>query len=159
MITRRFIPAGTGNSDSSCPSYFMSTVHPRRYGELIAQKGDTGNTGGSSPQVRGTQIPFFAAHNTTRFIPAGTGNSAPILVVIKSLPVHPRRYGELHPETGKIGSYDGSSPQVRGTLQRNHRINGHRRFIPAGTGNSISWRLHQSVCAVHPRRYGELNLT
>ena len=75
----RFIPAGTGNSISHQYAAVRISVHPRRYGELDIFIRDDAKYIGSSPQVRGTRLSFPVFHRILRFIPAGTGNSAPAL--------------------------------------------------------------------------------
>ena len=72
---RRFIPAGTGNSNQVRGKYHGMAVHPRRYGELYQYRQLPECANGSSPQVRGTQVILYTAPVQIRFIPAGTGNS------------------------------------------------------------------------------------
>ena len=73
--TRRFIPAGAGNTDDrpvwtgSCP------VHPRWRGEHAQAKADSAYSSGSSPLARGTQQDSLLAAGFGRFIPADAGNT------------------------------------------------------------------------------------
>src|SRR5690606_39274473 len=72
----RFIPAGAGNTRHfSRPSGPIS-VHPRRCGEHAGRVVSVAGTGGSSPQVRGTQPILFGSFSLPRFIPAGAGNTS-----------------------------------------------------------------------------------
>ena len=74
-ISNRFIPAGAGNSKISNLAANPVTVYPRRCGEQPGLLLDAAYIGGLSPQVRGTAAPPAARTITTRFIPAGAGNS------------------------------------------------------------------------------------
>ena len=142
----RFIPARAGNTcsdarpDTSVPA---STVHPRPCGEharlqtlgrsvrrfIPARAGNTRN----GPTNRG--------QSDTRFIPARAGNTAsPTMRMLRAdswtrvhrvrMPVHPRPCGEhgqqaqvpgqtgARAAAGVLEDQSGSSPPVRGTLQR-----------------------------------------
>ena len=93
--TRRFIPAGTGNSCQTAGRRPPGPVHPRRYGELLILSLTTIIIDGSSPQVRGTLTNYYVKTLCIRFIPAGTGNSRRGRPLAGRVAVHPRRYGEL----------------------------------------------------------------
>ncbi len=69
--------------------------------------------------------------------------------------VHPRRRGERVSRREKIADCDGSSPQARGTRDRNRNNFGGDRFIPAGAGNAGRCEQLMQGMAVHPRRRGE----
>ena len=160
----RFIPACTGNSASSLRRIrAMRRFIPACTGNSHPHLRATRPCTGSSPRVRGTRPGDYCRQSAgDRFIPACTGNSPSVVdVVLGSLPVHPRVYGELaiqsatwhhcdpvHPRvygelpTGPHHRYDESSvhPRVYGELRRrmDRRRNRARRFIPACTGNSWS---------------------
>ena len=90
-----------------------------------------------------------------RFIPAGAGNTRPQLILLKRLPVHPRRRGEHAPQRQPIGNDSGSSPQARGTPHAHATQPRPRRFIPAGAGNTWAQGRRSPLHTVHPRRRGE----
>ena len=110
---------------------------------------------GSSPQARGTRRLGGIDRVHARFIPAGAGNTQRCGGGCHQQTVHPRRRGE-HLSTGRASMTNkGSSPQARGTPGRRPHRRHHRRFIPAGAGNT-SWTVHTSRGpSVHPRRRGE----
>ena len=132
----RFIPAGAGNTRLPNAGYPRQPVHPRGCGEHHVARGVAQYGDGSSPRVRGTRAIIQFLMQQARFIPAGAGNTEVLGQRIPEYTVHPRGCGE-HNEAARIGFKPaGSSPRVRGTpLARCRRIR-HRRFIPAGAGNT-----------------------
>ena len=130
-------------------------VHPRRRGEHIDVLYPEFGRRGSSPQARGTQL--FGAERLLhrRFIPAGAGNTPHRSEVAPRIAVHPRRRGEHAPVAVSMTSYNGSSPQARGTQSLTTRIACVKRFIPAGAGNTFYVLHFFCHCSVHPRRRGE----
>ena len=93
-LNLRFIPAGTGNTDSPQLVAADLPVHPRRHGEHEAAPGLAWAACGSSPQARGTLHDRQASRPVGRFIPAGTGNTGQCSQGAQVQPVHPRRHGE-----------------------------------------------------------------
>ena len=153
--TRRFIPAGAGNSTGSGCDSRAITVHPRRCGEQWSARVMAGMSPGSSPQVRGTDSQTLADAVDARFIPAGAGNRVRQLQDAGAVAVHPRRCGEQDKANAEIGSLNGSSPQVRGTVVPAGATTTAHRFIPAGAGNSPTPTWPPAKPTVHPRRCGE----
>ena len=151
----RFIPAGAGNSLTPPFSRSSTTVHPRGCGEQVFNEFAQRHGIGSSPRVRGTGYPAPGSGPGHRFIPAGAGNSAQPGLPVSAGAVHPRGCGEqIKINTTPIEAA-GSSPRVRGTaLPPLHRP-AHRRFIPAGAGNSASSAPSACASPVHPRGCGE----
>ncbi len=90
---------------------------------------------GSSPRVRGTLQALVDLIYRSRFIPAGAGEHA--MIVITS-----RKDG-------------GSSPRVRGTHDQQGAGRPVRRFIPAGAGNTRRPAARGVCPPVHPRGCGE----
>ena len=114
----RFIPACAGNAGPSRPSCSRRPVHPRVCGERIGG-GDATGAGG-------------------RFIPACAGNARAARASPSGWTVHPRVCGERLAGYPMVGMNYGSSPRVRGTLDRlAGRVRGDR-FIPACAGNAHS---------------------
>ena len=71
----RFIPAGAGNTGQGKRTSSPRTVHPRGCGEHAGGDNAAGDVGGSSPRVRGTRSRYSQLDRSTRFIPAGAGNT------------------------------------------------------------------------------------
>ena len=134
---KRFIPAGAGNSFEPGPMRPVIAVHPRGGGELMRPTRSPTLRYGSSPRGRGTLRFLTLRRCAQRFIPAGAGNSGEIAVALLDIPVHPRGGGELACPTHGQAGVGGSSPRGRGTPREARRRAQHRRFIPAGAGNSI----------------------
>ena len=152
----RFIPAGAGNSDQVDCLRRDTAVHPRGGGELSSGGNGQNRLTGSSPRGRGTPTDGMNRQHSTRFIPAGAGNSSSLSAAVAMCAVHPRGGGELCDDGRKKRFYDGSSPRGRGTLKTLPKKERQRRFIPAGAGNSIEAELQALADAVHPRGGGEL---
>ena len=71
----RFIPAGAGNTRRSLLQDRAKSVHPRRRGEHECVSVVDPSDAGSSPQARGTPLMGAVVTCSTRFIPAGAGNT------------------------------------------------------------------------------------
>ena len=138
FMTRRFIPAGAGNTAKRVMNRSATPVHPRWRGEHAWAGCVLRMAIGSSPLARGTPIQGRPQRRLRRFIPAGAGNTK---VRHESLPqqlVHPRWRGEHTASRSRSCSVAGSSPLARGTPLAAEHINRRRRFIPAGAGNTLS---------------------
>ena len=131
----RFIPAGAGNTRLRPRTNGWRTVYPRWRGE---HAGQTGN----DCDVR-------------RFIPAGAGNTHNDTNNIRSNPVYPRWRGEHSAIWRRIRRPCGLSPLARGTPAQVRRVRRHRRFIPAGAGNTADTPDDEIIVAVYPRWRGE----
>ncbi len=96
-------------------------------------------------------------YRTSRFIPAGAGNSDLKIASQYWRAVYPRWRGELsvHPDSRPCDP--GLSPLARGTLLLRWRFSLAQRFIPAGAGNSSSFFDVRKISAVYPRWRGELS--
>ncbi len=73
----RFIPAGAGNTLSSCFGESGDTVYPRWRGEHIPRSDKPKKCSGLSPLARGTRPDPNTLATLRRFIPAGAGNTKP----------------------------------------------------------------------------------
>ncbi len=73
-----------------------------------------------------------------RFIPAGAGNTWTQHRLTNITPVYPRWRGEHTASRMIIVKVRGLSPLARGTRYRAYRVRRHKRFIPAGAGNTFS---------------------
>ena len=130
-------------------------VHPRGCGEHLFNTYLRYKPLGSSPRVRGTQRGVAASRCTSRFIPAGAGNTIGLALPNERRPVHPRGCGEHMIENADKAKQIGSSPRVRGTLRELLDIYKDRRFIPAGAGNTRLNKGSPDPSPVHPRGCGE----
>ncbi len=92
--SRRFIPAGAGNTHPRRCSLRSWSVHPRWRGEHFSVCLDQHAAVGSSPLARGTHSYAPSLPSSPRFIPAGAGNTITGALVLISRPVHPRWRGE-----------------------------------------------------------------
>ena len=90
-----------------------------------------------------------------RFIPACAGNTPHHAGVAGRRQVHPRVCGEHTPLIYRNDTMAGSSPRVRGTLDRRERRHDGFRFIPACAGNTRTPGPWPAPGAVHPRVCGE----
>ncbi len=131
----RFIPAGVGNTKSMLSALTVEPVYPRWRGEHAF-------------------IIIFAT-KSNRFIPAGVGNTPARNPTHRRRAVYPRWRGE-HAVCGPRQRHDrGLSPLAWGTRAIKPRVSAHRRFIPAGVGNTRPHRWPVWVLAVYPRWRGE----
>ena len=116
MWNIRFIPTCVGNTWAISASPNLSPVHPHVCGEHSFFLPLILHFSGSSPRVWGTRQKPGSTSCFCRFIPTCVGNTALVLVLGCSGPVHPHVCGE-HPRGGKgTGGGTGSSPRVWGTL-------------------------------------------
>ncbi len=75
LLSRRFIPAGAGNTLPSSTVQHSRPVHPRWRGEHADISFSIALAFGSSPLARGTPWPTDRDSRQGRFIPAGAGNT------------------------------------------------------------------------------------
>ncbi len=146
----RFIPAGAGNTPNGMLRHIPGAVHPRGRGEHGGLPSGRGDGIGSSPRARGTHERVVIFWGAIRFIPAGAGNTRYCRRSRSHRPVHPRGRGEHAADpSGPLNSV-GSSPRARGTPVPVLTGSEHRRFIPAGAGNTLPVTI---CCKFHlPRR-------
>ena len=151
----RFIPAGAGNTGKTNIGVRVVPVYPRWRGEHSIRRFCSSSDAGLSPLARGTPGVERQMTEKERFIPAGAGNTSPLLTPGKSAAVYPRWRGE-HPFIFVSSWRDlGLSPLARGTRTKYPSLNPRRRFIPAGAGNTIETFHAIKQAAVYPRWRGE----
>ena len=112
----RFIPAGAGNSSGLSPQCRSRSVYPRWRGELVRRSSWDGCIIGLSPLARGTLITEPCQTVSSRFIPAGAGNSHARRGRLQPTSVYPRWRGELAINAQIDTEAPGLSPLARGTL-------------------------------------------
>ena len=111
----RFIPACAGNASARCAVARSTSVHPRVCGERRDPDSPSTPSTGSSPRVRGTQVPLSSRAAEIRFIPACAGNAYRLAWPRSLHAVHPRVCGERADAFADDCAAPGSSPRVRGT--------------------------------------------
>ncbi len=92
---------------------------------------------------------------TSRFIPAGAGNTDEYSRLLDGCPVYPRWRGEHCCATLPGHSRKGLSPLARGTRLNSEAYSYSLRFIPAGAGNTLRWISAWGQSPVYPRWRGE----
>ena len=154
-VRERFIPADAGNSPAGCRRGSPATVHPRGRGEQLTVRQEVSPADGSSPRARGTESTGDTDVSSSRFIPAGAGNSLKYCSWAAALSVHPRGRGEQGGQLVAGPVLAGSSPRARGTVVAGAELSPLHRFIPAGAGNSPAICPLPMATTVHPRGRGE----
>ena len=140
------------SSPSRCTG---SAVYPRWRGEHPRPKYPSVSIAGLSPLARGTPSEDDLPFKTTRFIPAGAGNTYACRVWEIEDTVYPRWRGEHMVMRWGLLRRDGLSPLARGTLQITIGSDVHYRFIPAGAGNTLRVTDLPGKPTVYPRWRGE----
>ena len=150
----RSIPACTGEPRTKRRLGRSRRVYPRVYGGTGAEVSWPQARPGLSPRVRGNPTPGMTDVESTRSIPACTGEPCLIGIPGGRGWVYPRVYGGTFPTTVRANPAVGLSPRVRGNqvLVYPHRVIG--RSIPACTGEPLSPAGPASRGAVYPRVYG-----
>ena len=112
------IPAYAGNtgSRSTMPPTFWD--HPRICGEHHPRASHAKSFVGSSPHMRGTRYPSRSCDCACGIIPAYAGNTQVHMAWRVPLRDHPRICGEHPPPLAVPKNAMGSSPHMRGTLDR-----------------------------------------
>ena len=96
-IAIRFIPAGAGNTGARNTKPCICSVYPRWRGEHEMLVSVNAANTGLSPLARGTHILQNTRLISTRFIPAGAGNTRRLISAARDSPVYPRWRGEHSP--------------------------------------------------------------
>ena len=130
------IPACAGNTPSEWQDHVDGRDHPRVCGEHTPETPLTDEELGSSPRVRGTQMPPGPPKPQPRIIPACAGNTDSDDVRIAHDGDHPRVCGEHVTYAVEGASSQGSSPRVRGTQGRSVVRLPTAGIIPACAGNT-----------------------
>ena len=134
---RRIIPADAGSTGHRPVGSGGGGDHPRRCGEHASVKFDVLDAPGSSPQMRGALYPTSQKYNINRIIPADAGSTFLGECPWAESPDHPRRCGEHVVVSKDETKLPGSSPQMRGALERVRQHLDHHRIIPADAGSTV----------------------
>ena len=133
---RGIIPACAGNTLCLFLDCHCVWDHPRMCGEHLFGPVMTVWFLGSSPHVRGTLMMALYQSAKKGIIPACAGNTGTILRIDKRLGDHPRMCGEHAFFHWFDAPTLGSSPHVRGTLEKPFRLRTGHGIIPACAGNT-----------------------
>ena len=133
---RGIIPARAGSTPWTCRRSRQAGDHPRSCGEH--PEGEAANyfKEGSSPLVRGAPDVLKPNLVIVRIIPARAGSTRARSRRPWSRWDHPRSCGEHRPTSASTSSGIGSSPLVRGALQRRAGCAADGRIIPARAGST-----------------------
>ena len=148
-------PRACGEQAAVPASPPAGSVHPRACGEQRSAGTGSICVIGSSPRLRGTAMGTAGPCDDRRFIPAPAGNRAGGSGGASGTSVHPRACGEQLLDLMIESVKTGSSPRLRGTVERARRDILDERFIPAPAGNSREPRSDPPGTSVHPRACGE----
>ena len=110
---------------------------------------------GLSPLARGTLYAASFSDRSSRFIPAGAGNTTPATCFASRSAVYPRWRGEHAPCNLCAADSAGLSPLARGTPIIPAGIERLSRFSPAGAGNTSFCGCLICHQPVYPRWRGE----
>ena len=149
------IPACAGNTPSEWQDHVDGRDHPRVCGEHTPETPLTDEELGSSPRVRGTQMPPGPPKPQPRIIPACAGNTEAAVddeIVSRD---HPRVCGEHAEHDPIVSAVRGSSPRVRGTRQARQKPDRPAGIIPACAGNTGQIMTAIGSVGDHPRVCGE----
>ena len=129
--------------------------HPRVCGEQFHLLLFATQPTGSSPRVRGTELPAPDQQLLQGIIPACAGNSGFVPYIPTHCRDHPRVCGEQFAYFNLANQYSGSSPRVRGTGQRKSVCVIYDGIIPACAGNRLEKLGRKLSSRDHPRVCGE----
>ena len=115
MKSKRFIPAGAGNTAADSRAGHHRPVYPRWRGEHQLSDVSLAWRHGLSPLARGTRTKYPSLNPRRRFIPAGAGNTIETFHAIKQAAVYPRWRGEHLLIKWRARCVYGLSPLARGT--------------------------------------------
>ena len=152
------IPADAGNTSSTSLTCHLTEDHPRGCGEHSGDRAYQTWNQGSSPRMRGTQVPSVALRVPHGIIPADAGNTQTMTLSRTSFKDHPRGCGEHDWRFLNDIQGQGSSPRMRGTLVELTKPNGLYGIIPADAGNTFRPVMLFASRRDHPRGCGEHTL-
>ena len=118
---RRIIPARAGQTIAGAAHSLWQPDHPRACGANCSGSAVTIITDGSSPRVRGKLVAVDQADDRVRIIPARAGQTSTRGVPSTSTSDHPRACGANALWLVLQVVFCGSSPRVRGKLERRQR--------------------------------------
>ena len=135
---RRLIPACAGKTTGSVARSTRERAHPRVCGENVIAFGIVFKNAGSSPRVRGKHVRQGQGRVDRGLIPACAGKTSSERLVRAPVGAHPRVCGENASCHLRAIHHRGSSPRVRGKLERLSAYPVVRGLIPACAGKTES---------------------
>ena len=154
-VRRGLIPACAGKTRRTPARCRRQWAHPRVCGENFGSIRKINGGKGSSPRVRGKRVGAEGRVRARRLIPACAGKTRHSVRFDIRCTAHPRVCGENRSGTQKSGFALGSSPRVRGKLERCDGRRGMWRLIPACAGKTLPPRPPYERPWAHPRVCGE----
>ena len=149
------IPACAGKTPRDPRRSSLGPAHPRVCGENSRPPQPWYGTAGSSPRVRGKPRPLIMPWMNPRLIPACAGKTSSYERATARSGAHPRVCGENPRASLSSVCSEGSSPRVRGKLDRRDRLNPSAGLIPACAGKTDRRSDNCAAMAAHPRVCGE----
>ena len=154
-LNGRIIPAYAGSTTRRNGRAPSGTDHPRVCGEHLSRFRLGGLQLGSSPRMRGAQLPESRSRQRQGIIPAYAGSTTIHHACIRDIGDHPRVCGEHDCTESGMGTRPGSSPRMRGAHPLGAHPLGEDGIIPAYAGSTFDVADHSLVCGDHPRVCGE----
>ena len=149
------IPARAGKTGRPSRCGSGTAAHPRACGENTFPACMTGTLAGSSPRVRGKPRRDPGGRLDRGLIPARAGKTSGPGGLIRAGTAHPRACGENISAGSPPFHASGSSPRVRGKLQRVAVVVDPLGLIPARAGKTGSRAASIGATLAHPRACGE----
>ncbi len=149
------IPACAGSTPQTLRHRRQSWDHPRMCGEHFGKLAILPTSAGSSPHVRGALDVERGGEGFDGIIPACAGSTGDSEHAQHSVVDHPRMCGEHHGRPQLFVRTAGSSPHVRGALDRTHRTPCNQGIIPACAGSTNHRHGQCGGNRDHPRMCGE----
>ena len=129
--------------------------HPRVCGEHSSRMGEADSDGGSSPRMRGAQVPSVGLRVPHGIIPAYAGSTPCPGSSVTCRRDHPRVCGEHKAVSAHAQRCMGSSPRMRGALSSARRGRICPGIIPAYAGSTHLVTFPRYSTQDHPRVCGE----
>ena len=152
---RGIIPAYAGSTSASLTTRTRTGDHPRVCGEHRALNALKYGPLGSSPRMRGALDGRELLVDVRGIIPAYAGSTARRASSSWRCRDHPRVCGEHFSESSAVTSRRGSSPRMRGALDRLCDGGSAVGIIPAYAGSTLSPASPSCRGRDHPRVCGE----
>ena len=154
LDVRRIIPAHAGLTNRFGPGFYQSRDHPRACGAHCNAFDLVRIHKGSSPRMRGSPLRLIWLIPCGGIIPAHAGLTCLDRWFRNVAEDHPRACGAHGQYYGKAGVYGGSSPRMRGSLERDLQPIPSRGIIPAHAGLTKHYLCLLYTRRDHPRACG-----